>query len=129
MKKSFYKLIYVSFVFLFLICAVGFINNEVVAAASWTSQVQAPSGTDKDGYTVIQNEKQLAYLINNISTTGKYRLGRNMNMSGYTWPGIQKTFSGTFDGAGFIIENISSETKALQGLFRLFREQKYKTCR
>lgn len=117
MKKSFYKLIYVSFVFLFLICAVGFINNEVVAAASWTSQTQAPSETDKDGYTLIKNERQLAYLINSISASGKYRLAKNLDMSGYTWPGIQKTFSGTFDGAGYVIENITSETKASQGLF------------
>ena len=117
MKKSFYKLIYVTFVFLFLICAVGFIETEIVSAASWTSQTEAPSGTDKDGYIVIQNEKQLAYLINNISASGKYRLGKNLDMTGYTWPGIQKTFSGTFDGAGCVISNISSETKSSQGLF------------
>ena len=117
MKKSFYKLIYISFVFLFLMCAGGMVKNEIVSAASWTSQTEAPSLTDKDGYTVIQNEKQLAYLINSISASGKYRLGRNLNMSGYTWPGVQKTFSGTFDGAGFVIENISPEAKSVHGLF------------
>ena len=117
MKKYFYKIMYVSFIFLFFICAVGLIDQEIVSAASWTTQTQAPSNVADDGYTVIQNEKQLAYLINNISATGKYRLERNMNMSGYTWPGIQKTFKGTFDGAGFIIENITAETKTNHGLF------------
>ena len=104
MKKSFYKLIYVSFVFLFLICAGGMIKNEIVSAASWTSQVETPSQTDKEGYTIIQNEKQLAYLINNISASGKYRLGRNLNMSGYTWPGIQKHLVELLMGRGLLYQ-------------------------
>ena len=98
--------------------------DNVTNAASWTTQTEKPTKTDTNNFTIIENEKQLAYLVNNISASGKYKLVRNLDMSGYTFPGIGNksssttTFSGTFDGQGFVISNITSEQSfANQGLF------------
>ncbi|MBQ3494304.1 MAG: hypothetical protein IJA69_02705, partial [Clostridia bacterium] len=99
------------------------IREHQIYAASWTSQAVAPTTVDANGYTVIENEKHLAYLISNLKEDGKYRVGRNLNMSGYTWPGIgnatsSKTFKGIFDGGGFVISNITTETTwSSTGLF------------
>lgn len=122
MKNRYSKFIYLCFVFLFAVCCANMVDciikDAQLYAASWTSQTEQPKNVDKDGYTLIENEKQMAYLINNISASGKYKLTRNLNMGANTWPGIQKVFSGTFDGAGFVIENISTSTStATMGFF------------
>lgn len=97
-----------------------FVNNVLAA------------GTDSEGYTIITTAAELdTVLRSNLS--GKYRLGNDIDLSGYTynsstwtsskgWIGIGETqakaFKGIFDGNGYKISGLwSSGRGSNQGLF------------
>ena len=82
----------------FLICTVLTLSLVCIPAAA------ADSG--KTYY--INTAQELA----DIRGNGSYRLGTDIDMTGFDWDGI-KSFSGTLDGNGYTISNLSSD----KGLF------------
>lgn len=134
-KKSFLKLFLLCVSIMlcfstFTIVADG-INEQKIYAASWASKTEAPSKTiaiSGVNYKLVEKPQHLAYIMANMATSsvrsGKYVLGQNIDMSGYTWTAIGaytstvQTFTGVFDGAGYVISNLTSDTtKAYSGLF------------
>lgn len=107
-----------------LLFAASFINLGNVGgiyAADWTSVTSAPS-TFSDGYLKITSAKELAYVQKNISSyrSKNIRLANNIDMSGYNWVPIGNSsyiYTGTFDGAGHVIMNMSVSTTSYAGLF------------
>jgi len=78
----------------FLICTVLTLSLVCIPAAA------AYSG--KTYY--INTAQELA----DIRGNGSYRLGTDIDMTGFDWDGI-KSFSGTLDGNGYTISNLSSD--------------------
>ena len=122
--KNYRTFFYSILLILTLLFAASFINLGNVGgiyAADWTSVTSAPS-TFSDGYLKITSAKELAYVQKNISSykSKNIRLANNIDMSGYNWVPIGNSsyiYTGTFDGAGFVIMNMSVATTSYAGLF------------
>lgn len=107
-----------------LLFAASFINLGNLGglyAADWTSKSVLPE-TFSDGYVKITSAQEFAYVAKNISTykSKNIRLASNIDMGGYTWTPIGNSsykYSGTFDGAGYVIRNMTVNTTQYAGLF------------
>lgn len=98
-----------------------------VFIATIDSHVVFAQGVDSEGYTLIENAKELDTLVRN-NLSGKFRLKNDIDLTGYIsntntvskgWTPIAKDgyFKGVFDGNGHTIKGLWSNSGAYTGLF------------